>query len=110
MCAKEEREITVSVKLFISKQFVRNDKGTIRLKKNTTVHDLINIIRKEYMTRSRYYEKNIGWVDVFRGNVLLKNGSVIGYFDNDGFKWSNDAEMGLQNEDELVILSPLDGG
>lgn len=76
----------------------------------STIENLFEVLRAEYLTRNRYYDPREGWVSVFWGYWIVKNGIQIGYFNKDGLEIFPDSEKALENGDEVAIIAPISGG
>jgi len=85
-------------------------KKSIELKENSTVHDLITKLHTHYGVPKKKYDKRLRKrVHFFWGELMLKNGRVIGFFDEDDFRTTSNDKI-LKDGDDVAILFPVAGG
>ena len=106
-----ERKITVSVELTPHRDEVfSKSTDKISLKENSTIHDLLALLYKAYLTNEKCYDENAGWVNIFCGHQLFKSGEFIGSFGKEGLVARQEANIEIKDGDKMFIALPFGGG
>jgi len=81
------------------------------LHQNSTINELLAEIRRLYgLPDKRYDAHNKRWVNTFFGYMLIKNNKLIGYFDENEVRLSDNEEMILKDGDDISIIPVESGG
>lgn len=103
-------KIAVNVKIIPSRDILKEKLDKITLSRGSTIEDLLEIIYRDYVKHDKRDSSGSRYANIFRGYVLMKNSITIGVFDKDGFKPFKEADLQIEDGDEITIMFPPSGG
>jgi len=105
------RQIKVSLKVIPPRSgLFRKAADNIHLEEGSTIFDLLDLLHDSFLNDQRRYDEEAGWVSIFWGHLLFKNGELVGSFDKENFEAFKGANTELREGDRIVIMPPLAGG
>jgi molybdopterin converting factor small subunit len=84
----------------------------IKIKKGAKINDLFEYFLASHDIPQKYYNEYTGWVHIFSGFSVVKNGRVIGRFSKERLEIYKEVltESELKDGDEIKVLPSAGGG